>query len=160
MFPLQLTKVFPTHCSCKSKAHKAGVSPHSDGPGSAQKAVVISPRLHSIQGVGFLTSKMNDQFPEIPKHPDIFMPCFISQSSREMPQPWAPGDKWSELAWPLARAFWHPKGRMWGKGTSRFSSWRGRSGPSRGGEAVLARGHKVGPSPPVTFTGLRGRAWG
>lgn len=43
--------------------------------------MAISPRLHSMQEVGFLTSKMNDQFPEIPKHPDIFMPCFVSQSS-------------------------------------------------------------------------------
>lgn len=56
----------------------------------AQRAVAISPRLPSMQKVGFLTpqssltSKMNDQFPETPKRLDIFVPHFVSQSSQEM----------------------------------------------------------------------------
>ena len=48
---------------------------------------MINPRSHSMQEVGFpapqptLTSKMNDQFPEIPKCLDVFVPHFLSQSS-------------------------------------------------------------------------------
>lgn len=120
----------------------------------AQRAVAISPRLHSMQEVGFLTSKMNDQFPEIPKHPDIFMPCFVSQSSREMPQPWAPGDKWSELAWPWPGHSWHPERAGCGaKVPADLAPGEEGAAPPEEGKTVLARGHKAGPSPPVTFTG-------
>ena len=126
----------------------------------AQRPVAISPRLHSMQEVGFLTpqhpvtSKMNDQFPEIPKHPDIFMPPFISQSSREMPQPWAPRDKWSEPAWPWPGHSWHPERAGCGaKVSADLAPGEEGAAPPEEGKTVLARGHEAGPSPPVTFTG-------
>lgn len=78
---------------------------------------------------------------------------FLPQSSREMPCP----GSWGQVvrtSLPLARAFLAcRKDRMWGKGTSRFSSWRRREAFQRRRRQRLAKGHEAGPSPPVTLAG-------
>ena len=75
-----------------------------------------------------------------------------------MPQPWAPGDKWSEQPCPWPGHFWHPeRAGCRAKVLADLAPGEEGEAPPEEVKTVLARGHKASPSPSY---GLRGQAWG
>lgn len=133
--PCSLPSSFPPITSSKREAHKVGVSiPLTTYRSKAQRPTQGHRAPKRWDSWPSLTSEMNEEFPELSKHPDVFTPHFLPESSKKC----LSLGSWGQVlrtSMPLARAFLASgKGRMWGKGVSGFSSWRGRGGPSRGGD--------------------------
>lgn len=114
---------------------------------------MINPRSHSTQELAFLTPPPLLSS-EILKCLVVFTPRFLSQNSREMPRPWAPGDKWSEQACPWPGHSWHLERAGCGaKVLADLAPGEEGEAPSEEVKTELARGCEASPSPPVTLVG-------